>query len=183
MDKDSTKESTSNNNNTNLAGALPLVLPLLPYIIPGVAPAVAAVLCDPLTWLVLLPLTLDGDAGSAQRSVMQEETESPKEIQVSKGEYPEAAKNIEDAQAAGHPEVVTVDREGSRERRKQALKGTKAEAGKDRDEYPPAVSKEGGAGSQVRTINPADNRGAGASMGNQIRKVPNGGRIKIKVVK
>ena len=33
-------------------------------------------------------------------------------------------------------------------------------SGYDRDEYPPAMSEEGGYGASVRYIDPADNRGA-----------------------
>jgi hypothetical protein len=54
--------------------------------------------------------------------------------------------------------------------------------GKDRDEYPPAVFKEGGRGAQVRPINPSDNRGAGASIGQQIKDVPNGDKVKITII-
>jgi hypothetical protein len=55
------------------------------------------------------------------------------------------------------------------------------QAGTDRDEYPPAVTAEGGAGASIRNIPPGDNRGAGASLGNQIRDVPNGGKIRIVI--
>ena len=104
------------------------------------------------------------------------------EVKIDAAKYPEAAKHITDAQKAGKPSTLTVDRPGAGGRRKASLKGVKTQKGKDRDEYPPAVAKEGGKGASVRPIGSSDNRGAGSSMGSQIKKVPNGGKIKIKVV-
>lgn len=46
---------------------------------------------------------------------------------------------------------------------------------------PPAVTKEGGSGADVKDIPSGDNRGGGASVGQQIRDVPDGGQIKIRV--
>lgn len=52
---------------------------------------------------------------------------------------------------------------------------------KDLDEYPPAMFEEGGEGASVRPISPSDNRGAGASMGNQLRQYPDGTQVKIRI--
>jgi hypothetical protein len=60
-----------------------------------------------------------------------------------------------------------------------ARPGHATQPGTDRDEYPPAVTKQGGVGASVRNIPSSDNRGAGASVGQQIRDVPNGGKIRI----
>ena len=62
-----------------------------------------------------------------------------------------------------------------------SLKGIKTKPGKDRDEYPPAMFKEGGAGADVKHIDSCDNRGAGSCMGHQCAKYPNGTKVKIKV--
>ena len=51
--------------------------------------------------------------------------------------------------------------------------------GYDRDEYPPAESRQGGKGADVRHVPSADNRGAGASQGNQLRPYCNGQRFRI----
>jgi hypothetical protein len=64
--------------------------------------------------------------------------------------------------------------------RKASLKGIKTKPGVDRDEYPPAMFKEGGEGASVKYIPPGDNRGAGSSMGKQLKDVPNGTKVKIK---
>jgi RHS repeat-associated protein len=102
-------------------------------------------------------------------------------VRVSRTSHPEAASHIERAQAAGQPRELTVDRAGSASRRREALRDTATRRGADRDEYPPAMFKEGGNGSSVEHINPSDNRGAGASISHQCRSVQDGGRITITV--
>jgi hypothetical protein len=106
-----------------------------------------------------------------------------KTVTVSKSKYPQSAKHIEDAQKKGHPKTLTVDRGGASKNRQDSLKGTPRKSGKDRDEYPPAMFKEGGKGASVRHIDPKDNRGAGSSIGKQTRGVKDGDQVKIKVVK
>lgn len=102
------------------------------------------------------------------------------EIVIDGNKYPEAARHIDDAQAAGQPSVITVDRKGASERRRAATSGTPTVPGADRDEYPPAVAKEGGKGSSVRHIRPGDNRGAGGSMGRQLEKFRDNAKVVIK---
>lgn len=53
---------------------------------------------------------------------------------------------------------------------------------KDLDEYPPAMSREGGKGSSIRAINSSDNRGFGSSAGHQLRKYPDGTQYKYKII-
>ena len=107
-------------------------------------------------------------------------TDQPRTVFISRERYPEAAAHIDDAQngtiwtgfdkAPGQPKesVLTVQREGVDGRREAATSVVPPRSDYDRDEYPPAVAKEGGAGSSVRYIDPGDNRGAGASQGNQL---------------
>lgn len=101
-------------------------------------------------------------------------------VVISKSRSPEAAQHIVDAQAAGHPSNLTLSRAGRNARRRAALSGIPTIPGLDRDEYPPAVFAEGGAGSSVRHIPIADNRSAGGQMSAQLRKVPD--RCKITFV-
>jgi hypothetical protein len=103
-------------------------------------------------------------------------------VNVSRSRYPESAQHIEDAQAAGHPKVVTIDRGGAAARRQESLRGVPTRPNLDRDEYPPAMFREGGAGASVRHIDPSDNRGAGSSIGHQARDLPDGSKVKIRVV-
>ena len=102
-------------------------------------------------------------------------------VKVSRSAYPESAAHIEGAQASGQPRTLTVDRAGASARRREALQDTPTRPSKDRDEYPPAMFKEGGAGSSKQYVNPSDNRGAGASIGRQCRSVPDGGKVNITV--
>jgi RHS repeat-associated protein len=104
------------------------------------------------------------------------------EIVIDGNKHPESAQHAADAQAAGHPADVTIDRGGAAGRRTDALSGTPAVPGAHRDEYPPASTTQGGTGASVRTINPSDNSGAGASMGNQMRPYPDGTTVTIKPI-
>ncbi|HEX6291760.1 MAG TPA: RHS repeat-associated core domain-containing protein [Herpetosiphonaceae bacterium] len=103
-------------------------------------------------------------------------------VQIPRSRYPETAKHIEDAQAAGHPSELTIDRGGAKANRSESLKGHPTVPGKDRDEYPPAMFREGGSGASVRPINPSDNRGAGSCMSHQCSAYPDGTRVRIEVV-
>ncbi len=109
----------------------------------------------------------------------------PVEVRVYRNRTPESAQHIQDAQGGtsyrGGPEtaydrtqgeVFTIDRSGARARRHESTGPVPTAAGYDRDEYPPAVFAEGGAGASVRYIRPGDNRSAGAQIGNQIRGLP-----------
>ncbi len=107
----------------------------------------------------------------------------PVEIKISKDKYPETAQHIEEAIKNGHPSTGKIDRAGAANRRKESLKNTPTVKGKDRDEFPPAVLNTGGKGASVKTIKPSDNRGAGSSMGKQMKKLPNGTEVKIVVDK
>ncbi|WP_336769044.1 hemagglutinin repeat-containing protein [Pantoea endophytica] len=111
------------------------------------------------------------------------EDSNTKVITVDKSKYPESAKHIEDAQDAGYPSTLTIDRSGANQRRRESLKDTPVVSGKDRDEYPPAMFKEGGEGSSIRPIAPSDNRGAGACIGIQCRGLPDGTTVIIKTQK
>jgi filamentous hemagglutinin len=53
----------------------------------------------------------------------------------------------------------------------------------DLDEYPPASFAEGGAGASIWAIDPSDNRGAGAFLGNECRKLTSESKVKINVKK
>jgi hypothetical protein len=105
----------------------------------------------------------------------------PKDVYIDPTKYPASAGHAGDAIAAGKPDVLTVNRPGTADNRADAMRGTKPQAGADRDEYPPAVAAEGGTGASVRPIPPGDNRGSGGSLGQQIKDVPSGGQIKVNI--
>lgn len=49
------------------------------------------------------------------------------------------------------------------------------------DEYPPAVSREGGAGADVRLVRSSENRSAGAAMGGRLRPFCDGQAFVMRV--
>jgi hypothetical protein len=81
----------------------------------------------------------------------------------------ETIRHERDAVSGGQPRILHWDPEDATAHRAAALRGVPKVAGKDLDEYPPAASREGGSGSDVRAIDPSDNRSAGATMSAQMR--------------
>lgn len=96
--------------------------------------------------------------------------------------YPQTAEHIRIAQRLGMPRVLTVDRAGADARRRASLKHTPARPEYDRDEYPMAMTAEGGAGADVFYITGGDNRGAGSFIRHQLRSVPDGARVRFRIV-
>lgn len=85
--------------------------------------------------------------------------------------------------ANGYPEILTIDRPSAKNNRRVSLKGIDKIPGKDLDEYPPAMSREGGIGASVRGINSSDNRESGSSAGDQLRGYPNGTKYRYNITK
>jgi Deoxyribonuclease NucA/NucB len=79
-----------------------------------------------------------------------------------------------DARRAGQPRVLHIRRGEARANRRASLRGIPTRRGYDRDEYPPAMSDEGGKGAHVRYIRSSENRSAGRLMGVQLRPFCNG---------
>lgn len=96
--------------------------------------------------------------------------------------YPETAEHIRVAQDIGFPDILTLDRGGAAARRKASLAPIKASRIWDRDEYPCACFKEGGAGAHVMYVAGTDNRGAGSYMGWQMRGLPDGAKVRVRVI-
>jgi RHS repeat-associated protein len=109
------------------------------------------------------------------------EESSIAKITISRRRYAEAAAHIEEAQAVGHPSMLTIDRAGAQARRTAAIGDYVKVPGKQLDEYPPAMFREGGSGASVRPIDPRQNMGAGACIGNACRGLPNGRQVRIFV--
>ncbi|WP_229750094.1 NucA/NucB deoxyribonuclease domain-containing protein [Paenibacillus nasutitermitis] len=91
--------------------------------------------------------------------------------------FPETAKHIEEAIAAGKSAVCTIDREGAEDNRKASLRGIATKKGYDRDEWPMAMCAEGGENADIAYISPSDNRGAGAWVSNQLEDYLDGTRV------
>ncbi len=104
------------------------------------------------------------------------------DIELSRSRYPESAKHIEDAIKDGQPEELTLSRGNAKTNRRASLKGINKVPGKDLDEYPFAMTAEGGRGADVRAISRTDNRGSGSFLGHRLRNIPNGKKFKITIV-
>jgi hypothetical protein len=89
-------------------------------------------------------------------------------VALSSSRYPETTDHISDAIAAGEASLLHIDRDHEDQHRDESLANYPPRSGYDRDEYPVAMSREGGTGADVRYIDPSDNRGAGATMGNAL---------------
>jgi hypothetical protein len=108
---------------------------------------------------------------------------TPHDVVISRSRHPQAAAHIDAAQRQGQPSVLHIDRSGAAKRR-QASTGSvdphrKPAPHYERDEYPPALVREGGHNANVRYIDRHDNRGAGSSMRAQTQHLPDGARIRI----
>jgi RHS repeat-associated protein len=104
------------------------------------------------------------------------------DISISRTRYAQAAAHIQDAQTAGHPSLLTIARGGAATNRAASTGGYAKVPGMQLDEYPPAMFREGGRGASVRPIDPRQNMGAGACIGNACRGLPNGRQVRILVV-
>jgi hypothetical protein len=113
------------------------------------------------------------------------------DVGLSGTKYPEIIKHMEDAIAAGWPRTLVLNRAGADRRRRKAVRQLPVQSGVDRDEYPPAVlrgrgpkslrqgTKPTGWKASVRYVNPAQNQGAGASIGAKLRPYCSGQRVTI----
>lgn len=95
--------------------------------------------------------------------------------------FPETGKHIKDAIVKGESAVCTIDRNRADEHRSESLKGVPTKKGYDRDEWPMAMCAEGGTGADIAYITPADNRGAGSWVANQLERYPDGTRVEFKI--
>ena len=111
--------------------------------------------------------------------------QKPRDVVISRSRHPEAAEHIDHAQRNGQPTVLHIDRLGARQNRHDSTGRVKLNPkpapGYERDEYPPAFTREGGHNSNIRFINPHDNRGAGAVMRAQTQDLPDNAKIRVLV--
>lgn len=106
---------------------------------------------------------------------------SPRVVVVDARRHPASAQHITAAVNMGAPETVTLDRSTVRSNRTGNLRHKPPRREYDRDEYPCAVFREG-AGADVAYIPRGDNRGSGSSIRHQLRGVPNGARVRVRVI-
>ncbi len=111
--------------------------------------------------------------------------DKPRDVVIQRSKHPEAAAHIDHAQRQGQPSVLHIDRGGAEGRRRASTgsvhRHTSPGPKFDRDEYPPAFTREGGPNANVRFIPRQDNRGAGSSMSHQTRDLKDGDKIRVIV--
>jgi hypothetical protein len=125
-----------------------------------------------------LPAALDHDAAIAASCQRQHNSVH---VQLSASRYTETTDHITDAIAAGQPSLLHIDRVDEDAHRAASLADYPPRPGLDRDEWPMAISSEGGAGADVRYIDPSDNRGAGATVGNALEDWCNGQPFRVDI--
>lgn len=103
-------------------------------------------------------------------------------VEFSRQRWPALADHIADVRQR-YPKVLHVDREDADANRRAALTGIQTAPGMDRDEYPPAMSAEGGAGADVRLIPATENRSAGAYMGAALAAYCSGAHFRMTVTR
>lgn len=103
-------------------------------------------------------------------------------IVVDSKRYPQTAEHIRFAIKKGMSDFVTLGRDDAADRRNDSLRGIKARPEYDRDEWPMACFIEGGHGADVWYIDRSDNRGAGANIGWQMRGIPDGSPVRLRII-
>ncbi len=103
----------------------------------------------------------------------------PLKIGFSKTQHPEYAQRLRNI--SGDKKTYTLDRTGSMARSRAAVRGVASRRGFDRDEWPMAITKEGGAGADIKYMLPSQNRAAGATIGNKLRPYPDGTKFQIEI--
>jgi len=107
-------------------------------------------------------------AQRAKRSVDEFSCTLNRVVCISQSRFGEAADHTRDAIAAGQPRLLTTDYSRAALRRKDSLSGIPTMVGFDRDEYPFAMTRQGGSGASVRYVDPSLNRAAGAYVRSQL---------------
>lgn len=95
-------------------------------------------------------------------------------VNLSYQKYPHILTHAWDAIDKGKPRQLHIDRGDADLHRSESLKGIPTKHGYDRDEFPPAMSSEGGTGADVRYVKSAENRGSGEVVGHALSKYPDG---------
>jgi hypothetical protein len=153
---------------TIITGML-MMTPAAPYVVAGLAASGG----------YLAATHIDPGSNSAEPTPTPDDIPN---VYLYMSRHPEAAQHALDAQNAGHPSILTIDRPGRKARSRQALRGYPTECGCERDEYPPAVFLEGGRGASVRLIDALDNSSAGGTLGRQLDGLPDGQRVRLRIL-
>jgi hypothetical protein len=105
----------------------------------------------------------------------------PVRVPLDGGRYPQTAAHIRAAIARGEPRVLHIARDQAAAHRARSLEGIATRPGYDRDEYPMAFSREGGAGADIAYVAYADNRGSGSTIGSELHPYCDGQAFSIAI--
>lgn len=128
-----------------------------------------------------LPSSTSSSTACIKRSI-------PVVVSLSRSKYPETVLHTEQAiKRWRQPRILTINRLGATANR-QAWKSLVPKSidtdgngqVEDRDEYPPAFSKQGGRNANISFVDASDNRGAGSTMGSALHKYCNGQRFVLR---
>jgi hypothetical protein len=114
------------------------------------------------------------DAASCRRA------SAPVRVRLSRRRWPHIADHVTDVRQR-YPLVLHLDRRHADAHRDASLRGVRTREGQDRDEFPPAVAKEGGRGADIRLVPSSENRSSGAYVGNKLRRWCDGQGFVIRV--
>ena len=120
-------------------------------------------------WIIAAMLTLAVALGGATDALACLRQHNSVYVQLSQSKYPETTDHIADAIAAGQPALLHIARDEEEANRAASLAPFPPRSGFDRDEYPPAMSDEGGAGADVRYIDPVGQPRGGGDDGQRAR--------------
>lgn len=122
-------------------------------------------------------------AGRVRRAAEAAVCRPDRVVCVSASRFGQAARHIADAQRAGAPRILRVNRTGVAQRRAAATSQLLRLPGVDRDEYPPPFARSVGQAVSVRYIDPFSNRGLGSSLGAATRRLDDRARFLVTVVR
>ena len=120
------------------------------------------------------PGTASADAASCRRA------SAPVRVRLSRRRWPHVADHVADIRGR-YPAVWHIDPAHDRAHREASLRGVPTRPGYDRDEQPPAMSREGGEGADVRLVPSGENRSQGAAMGARLRPYCDGAPFRLVV--
>jgi hypothetical protein len=138
-------------------------------------------------WGVLIGLLVGVGAlvAAGQTSDAQQPCVDPDRVvtvEFSRTRWPLLADHVADVRQ-DFEKVLHIDRSDTDGNRRAALRGVATAEGMDRDEYPPAMSAEGGAGADVRLVPSGENRSAGAYMGAALGAYCDGAHFRMVVTR
>lgn len=152
-----------------------------PVVVAGISHMTVGVPADALDPSGVRPMAMGTTGARAPKEKAEPPPKIDKQIPVSKKEWGEAVQHWEEAQRAGKPRFLTINRPGASANRAAAIGGLKKQAPLDLDEYPPAMFKEGGAGAHVRALDASSNRALGGYIQKMCRGLPDGAVVQILI--